>query len=299
MFGPPTQANPLGNALAVGDVVGDANQDLIVADSGVANDTGGVDVLTGLGDTTITAALDAGSDSGVSNSDDVTNVTTPTFRGTGPAGLSLILVAVRDGDLRRVFAQGGIDATGHFTVTFSTPIPDGSYAVDAGLIVNNFVVSGQPVALNNASNRLIVDTDGPRVVSTSLDTSAKTVRIVFSDATGLVPASLSNLSDYQVALLTGRRRTPFKITGVEVAPGAAGQVVAIVHFTSGKTRLSSKSMVQITAHAAGISDVAGNKLDGVFNGRNFPSGNGLNGSDFVQTFNAPPPKKKKPGGGKP
>jgi hypothetical protein len=303
IFGPATSVIDMGDVLAVGDVVGDTIPDLIIASSFFGGDTG-VDVLRGLGDTTIIAALDPASDSGVSSSDEITSVTTPTFRGSGPAGQSVAFIGLRDGDTNpKLIARGVIGPTGSFSLTVSTPLADGAYTVSAILFVTsagfNIPLAQQPLAFNNPLDRLIIDSAGPRVASTSLDASAHTVRLFFSDAGSMASPSLLNPANYRLAVPAGLKRTPLKITSVEVMPGSAGQMIAILHFVPGKVRINSKSKVQVTAFAAGITDVAGNKLDGAFNGTSFPSGNRTAGSDFIQTFNAPPPKKKKPGGGKP
>jgi subtilisin-like proprotein convertase family protein len=66
------------------------------------------------------------SDAGFSNTDHITNVTTPTFSGTGTPGDQVQLYAV---GIATPLALGMVDASGNYTVTVGTPLADGTYTI--------------------------------------------------------------------------------------------------------------------------------------------------------------------------
>lgn len=70
--------------------------------------------------------LTPGSDSGISNSDDITNVTTPVFTGVGPPGEgNVTLISSRQG----VIGTAPVSGSGAWTVTVSTPLVGGVHLI--------------------------------------------------------------------------------------------------------------------------------------------------------------------------
>src|SRR5262249_19611417 len=77
----------------------------------------------------LTGALSPASDSGVSHDDGITNVTTPTFRGTAPPGTTVQVFAQRQIDATPIpVGQGVADAAGNWEVAVGH-LDDGSYAM--------------------------------------------------------------------------------------------------------------------------------------------------------------------------
>ena len=136
----------------------------------------------------------------------------------------------------------------------------------------------------------MIDTKGPRVTSTQISSKTHTLTVGFSDeSSGVSSGSLTNASAYHLSILgKGGQLTPLTITSMKTNPSSSGQMVLpsgqiVVAFSTGTMKIKAKSAFQVTITGGGVTDVAGNALDGAFNGT-FPSGNGTNGSDFVQTL---------------
>lgn len=70
--------------------------------------------------------LAAQSDSGISNSDRITNIVLPTFTGTGEAG-SIVLLRINNTNV----GQGVVGPDGTWSVTLETPLGEGTYSVSA------------------------------------------------------------------------------------------------------------------------------------------------------------------------
>ena len=116
------------------------------------------------------------------------------------------------------------------------------------------------------------------------------------DPSGYNLASLTNPANYSLVPVSTKQKLPspnpsrpaadvflapsFKVTGVTlgspVAPGVTETLVVSVD----DNQPIKFGIYQFTIHAAGITDNAGNALDGAYSGV-FPSGNGQAGSDFV------------------
>ena len=74
--------------------------------------------------------LDAGSDAGPSNTDNLTNVTTPTFTGTvSPSTGTVYLYAEKDGGSPSIVASVTTASDGSYTISPTSALTSGSYAV--------------------------------------------------------------------------------------------------------------------------------------------------------------------------
>ena len=111
-------------------------------------------VNAGIG-TPSTPDLASFADSGNSNTDNLTNFKNPTFTGTGPANVTIDILA--NGN---VVGSGGSDASGNWTVTATTALsPDGPYSITARAR-NGAITGSQSGAL-----QITIDTTAPAVPS--------------------------------------------------------------------------------------------------------------------------------------
>jgi hypothetical protein len=127
-----------------------------------------------------TPSLSAASDSGTSNSDHVTNVTTPTFTGTAEANST---VKLYDSDGTTLLGSTTADGSGNWSITTSTLI--------AGLHQVQATATDAAGNVSNLSTQsdLIVDTTAPTVAITSNVSSLKvgetaTITFTFSEDPG-------------------------------------------------------------------------------------------------------------------
>jgi len=137
-----------------------------------AGNTGPVNAKTGAGslsivvDTTVAAPstpdLVASDDRGTSNTDNKTNVTTPTFAGTAEAFASLTLLA---NGLK--VGTGTADATGAWSIKLGSALPDGSYSMTATAVDK----SGNPSMASKASTPVVIRTAAPVNPTVSLSAS--------------------------------------------------------------------------------------------------------------------------------
>lgn len=270
------------NAIVEGDFNHDGRLDLAVASDS------GVDVLmgNGLGQFPATQMVPVTS--------------------AAPAARSLAVVDFnRDGgaDLATIGADGQVHIlvlnplTG-YAVSPLTFAPGANPTALAAADVNNDARDDLLVANAGGANNVNallggLDTGNPRVISTQYDFQHGTLTIQFQDnASGLLQSALANAANYQVFFRKGKKTfVPINITAVTVSPpGAANEPQSVTLTLAQKPKRN--MTLKVVVKSSGIKDVAGNPLDGLFNGA-FPSGNGLlvlgTFADFTQTF---PVKKK-------
>ena len=123
-----TVAGTVGDGVFFADgqwgLAGTVVEDAVTFDRYVSGDAE-VRIAQGVGVSFMTPDLASGSDSGLSDSDDVTNDTTPTFSGTTAAGST---VTLKDG--ATVLGTATADASGDWTIT-SSALGDGSHSITA------------------------------------------------------------------------------------------------------------------------------------------------------------------------
>jgi Ca2+-binding RTX toxin-like protein len=185
--------------------------------------------------------LAAGSDSGASNGDNVTNIVTPTFTGTAESGST---VRIYGGDGTLLGTTEAVD--GAWAVT-STNLADGGHTITAeatDLAGNVGPRSGAlKVTIDSASPSEPVITLSDNALTAS-DTS--TVRIRFAEAvTGL---TLDNLTA-ENATLTNLRSTNGGLTWTAVLTPNSN--------VKGTSNL-------VVLNLAGVNDIAGNAANGVY-----------------------------------
>jgi hypothetical protein len=155
------------------------------------------------------------------------------------------------------------------------------------------------VTLSNPSSPLIIDTLGPRVAHLQFVPKQHEIIVVLSDTgTGVDPTSATKLANYTIV-------PPLTIAGgsaqaVVPHPSIAGfyssATAATVTFSLGKGARVPRGRYIFQISSGGVTDLAGNALDGEFSGR-FPSGNGAPGGNFIAGLinNVAPPRAHRQG----
>ena len=232
----------------------------------------------------LTAALDPASDSGQSNADFITNVTTPTYYGTSEPGSIVELFLTTAPATPRLLGQTVADASGSWRIT-TTPLPDGVQSIVATAIDRNGVTRAA-----TATPPLTIDTVGPRVTEVFFNRLTGQVLLAFQDdRSGLNQRSIVDGANYS---LTGRslvRGNPgprhLLATSIVATPGALATDSELVTITINGGRQIRGGFYQFLARSGGIRDAAGNALDGEFYGY-LPSGNNAPGGDFSAELDA-------------
>jgi hypothetical protein len=206
--------------------------------------------------------LSPASDSGVSNDDGITDSAALTFVGTAPAGTTVTLFAQSAADSTPLMiGQGVSDGTGHWQITANRPA-DGDYAISVRYSggASGF---GQVTPLTT----IVVDTVAPRITAATYNRKSGQVTVTFEDPLGLDQASLAP-SNF-VARMKGAALTVsgFQRVGTQE-----------VMFTVSRRR-SHPTSISLQVISSGVRDVAGNGLDGAFNGT-FPTGSGHGSGSF-------------------
>ena len=238
----------------------------------------------------LSGRLSPQSDSGSSQDDGITRITTPTFIGNSSPGATVELFAAPAGSASQpgnLIATGTADGSG----VWSASVPNQSSMADGTYTITAEVVNSLGTVLGAASlGTIVIDTIAPVVASVTFNRTTATAVITYQDNLGgLDLASVSNFAFYRLSArpLSNQMREPSLIrpTSISVTPGAlptSTEVVTVVFPQHGKALRAGRYLLKIDSGDSGIGveDAAGNALDGKFSGR-FPSGNGVPGSDFL------------------
>ena len=250
----------------------------------------------------VTGTINPSSVSGLSHGDPaVTNVTQPDFYGTvlatlpggasvpeGNADVSLTATNVATGVATLIGSvQAGSD--GAWNIMSDVALPDGTYSITA-TAVDQF---GSQQHDNPGSDRrrsLLIDTVGPVITGAFFNRLNGEVDYTIQDPgpdpSGVAISTLLDSSNYLFTKVHANKAYPGKwiVTNVSVTAGAAaGSYDVAVTFNSGRPIRGGFYLFTIRDSSNGessVQDMAENHLDGHFYG-SFPSGNGINGSDFV------------------
>ncbi len=227
-----------------------------------------------------TVKLDSSSDTGVSNSDGITKDTTPTFSGTTVPNVPVYLYGRPAGtnQVPGVIGQTVADSSGNYSIT-SIPLANGQYE----FFVQAFRPDGRSTGLVNAG-LLTIDTASPVVTNAILNPQTGQIEVTFQDErSGMAQPTLTNLNNYTfVKQYTGAPRA-FAITNAQPLPITGPTVPQTVVLDSSAGRPIQHGRYLFAVLASGVTDVAGNALDGEFNG-SFPTGNNVPGGDFNAQF---------------
>ncbi len=232
--------------------------------------------------------LNPATDSGVSDTDDITNVKQPDFFGTSEPFSHVALFATPlGGGVAVPIGLTQANGNGYWNIMSVVPLADGRYVIN-GTAVDQFGVTTTPAPVVITPD-LVIDTVGPVITNVVWNRLNGQVDYTIQDpspASGLNVATLLNSANYQFTKVHANKAYPGKwiATNISVTPGAAPDTDNVaVTFNNGGTIRGGFYLLTIRDSSNGnssVQDIAGNHLDGVFYG-SFPSGNGIPGSDFV------------------
>ncbi|SIN74758.1 hypothetical protein SAMN05444166_0611 [Singulisphaera sp. GP187] len=227
---------------------------------------------------TLSGALDPASDTGASNSDGITSATQPLFQGSATPGATVRLFATRnDGSVPIAIGQSLADGQGRWLIT-SIPLAEGTYTIKAsGSTADGRILPTVALAAGNAGGPLVVDTTGPRIVGLTVDALSSQIRVSFGDnLSGLDPRGAVASNVVSLQRLVRSRANSIAVWPLAVADGVNSVLL-------GLSRPLGNGRYAFRILASGVRDLAGNALDGEFNG-GFATGNGQPGGDFAATF---------------
>jgi gliding motility-associated-like protein len=189
----------------------------------------------------VSIALASGSDSGTSNSDKLTNVTTPTFTGTTESGATVTLY---DSNGTTILGTA-VAIGGNWSITSST-LSSGSHTITAkatDTTGNSVTSSGLGITIDTTPPSLVIST--PSVNSTT--TGPVTYTITYADAT----FNAATLSTNDITLnATGNATGTLAVTGTGTT-----RTVTINNISGGGS-------LGITLASGTASDMAGNTAPG-------------------------------------
>jgi Bacterial Ig-like domain len=238
---------------------------------------------------TLTGILNPASDSGVSNSDHITNVTQPDFFGSSEdfSHVSLFAMPLGGGTSLPIgTVQAGSD--GSWNIVSTVALPDGHCTITATAIDQFHETTTTAPTVITAN--LQIDTVGPVITGAFFNRLNGEVDYSIADPagapSGVLLSTLLDSSNYLFTKVHANKAYPGKwiVTDVTATAGTvAGSYDVAVVFNSGREIRGGFYLFTIRDSTNGnssVQDIAGNHLDGHFYGT-FPSGNGVNGSDFV------------------
>jgi hypothetical protein len=245
---------------------------------------------------TVTGKLNPASDSGVSNSDNITNVVQPNFLGTtNQPNATVSLFAQASGAASPVLiGQATTDASGFWSITSNQALADGSYAITPIAVDSSgHTVSSTTTIVPN----LVIDTVGPKVTNVFFDHLHGKIDVTFQDlggpgnaGVGLNAATVIDANNYVLNLVHHPRLGRFLVNVISDVPGTTTGPQSVT-LTIGRGLPIRGGFYDFTIRSVsptdltGIQDIAGNALDGEFYGY-FPSGNNRPGGDFVAQLGA-------------
>ncbi len=243
------QANPSLNASQVISAMADTAIDL--TSYGVGYDTtsgaGRYNALDAVYKVFTPSAPDltAGSDFGISNTDNITSDNTPTFAGTVPAG-SLVRLIVDGVEKTSVQLSAGVTS-----YSMSTGLTDGNHAVTIR------VASSGSVALANNSNssvalNVVIDTTAPTVLTKDFNWDG----VAYQNLSFKFSEDISDSVNFQDLTLVNN--TTFQTVGTTSWIG--GPDTAHFKFDQFQYGALPDGDYTATINAAGVTDKAGNQL---------------------------------------
>jgi hypothetical protein len=240
--------------------------------------------------------LAATSDSGRWNSDQVTNVSRPVFVGDANPNAIVQVYATRVGSWpteTRYLGQAIANANGDWTL-WSSFLPDGAYTVTATQTPSG----GAPSAAVPLDLPLVIDTVGPRVAGLAYDAVTNHVTVVIGDGgSGVDTETAIDPNNYTLVspkTIIGKHpdggltQGPIARAGVSGFYTTAGSYTVQLDLgaTSARARRG-RYMFQVASR--GVTDFAGNALDGEFYG-SLPSGDGVSGGNFIARLTVSKPR---------
>jgi hypothetical protein len=227
-----------------------------------------------------TGGLDPTSDTGASNSDGVTRINQPVFRGTAaPFSLVQLFVLGRGMSSPVPLGQSVAGADGTWRATAS-PLADGFYTVTAHVTPPN----GSPMTVTNLPP-LVIDTVAPIVTGVTYDRRSGRIAVTFRDSgSGMDRATLVDPVNYNLIGHPRRRLASFfppALVTTQITPSDPQTVVVTL-----TPRPGERGLTTLRVLSGGIADVAGNPLAGA---------GGVAGTNYVAPLSSlPAPQRPSP-----
>ena len=234
----------------------------------------------------LTGILNPASDTGTSNSDDITNDVQPNFYGTSQEFSRVTLYETPVGGGATVqIGQTQAGGDGSWSIT-SNVLATGTYSITAGAVDQFGETTAGPVTIVST---LVIDPVPPVITNLTFDRFTDTLTVTYRDnLSGMDYASIANSAFYHMSATRVAKDVPVPIlllpASILITPGTtptSPEIVRVV-FNKGHAVRGGRYLIEIDSGTgdAGIQDIAGNALDGNFYGV-FPSGDGIAGGDFV------------------
>jgi hypothetical protein len=183
--------------------------------------------------------LAAASDSGVSDSDNVTNDNTPTFTGSGALPNSIVVLYANEVEVGRRES----DASGNWSITSSTLL-DNHYSI----AVKQLDAAGNQSSYS-ASLDVVIDTIGPSLVAALANQPRKEYQLGFNEAIRFTPAGFFQLKESDVNFARFESGNNFNWV-LDGGSGGESSVLNLNVAASGRFKLEMNSNA--------ITDLAGN-----------------------------------------
>jgi hypothetical protein len=224
----------------------------------------------------ITGGIAGSSDTGISDTDGITNDNTPIFVGTSVPGsiVQLFATSTSSASPPKLLGVSATDAAGNWSIT-SPLLADDTYVIVAKASAPDGATS-----VTATLQTIVIDTVGPTIKSLTFDRFHGQLLIGMTDElSGLDQRSLIDGSNYAFTKANSRPGQ-FLITRLSATPFVSGSTPQIVTAKINGGRRLRGGQYTLTILSGGIRDIAGNALDGEFFGY-FPSGNRNPGGNFV------------------
>jgi streptogramin lyase len=235
----------------------------------------------------INGMLNPTSDTGTSNSDGITKDVTPNFLGaTAPdATVRLYTIPAANPSATPTLIGLGVanSISGAYSIT-SSPLADGTYDVEA-IATSEFGTQTGTVFLESGMHPLVIDTAGPKITGFAVSNTVKgQFQVTFQDnLSGLDVYDLVNGANYSVQrpVPTPRPGQNFIVSSLSATPETTPTTPVTVTGSvfNGHYLVLRGGEFIFTINGSGITDVAGNALQGQFYGT-FPTGDGHAGTNF-------------------
>jgi len=211
----------------------------------------------------LSGALSPASDSGPSNHDGITRVTSPVFSGLADPGATVILYAAPATNPAARTTVGSVvaDPTGHWSVRIS-PLSDGVFQISAAMINTSTGAVAENLTLPTGSRlgTLTIATHGPTVSSVSLDPRTGMLHIIFQTgpASMYLPA-LQNAGNYVFDSINSKGNlVPLRASAVSPVALPGGKLEVNLRYNGGRALPNAGYVVML--HTAPLIDLAGNSL---------------------------------------
>ncbi len=249
----------------------------------------------------LTGILNPTSDSGLlSGALDTTDVKQPDFFGSSEprSHVTLIATPLVPGGIPIRIGQGTASSSGAWNIKSLVSLRDGHYQITATAIdqFGKTTTTTPTVVTRN----LLIDTVGPVIAGASFNRLNGQVDFIIRDPAagrGQAPSgvwlnSLVNSANYLLTKVQAGKVVPARFIATDIAvtrdPTIPFAYDVDVTFNGANIIKGGNYLFTIRGASDGnssVEDRAGNQLEGVFYG-SFPSGNGINGSDFVAELEA-------------